>query len=443
LKKKIIVFILTIIIASIFFSFYLLLKQENIKLVVKTNNLIALQRLTDVTDILQKELNRSFEYTEFLDLMVRSNPEKVTDNFNTYGELILERNQIISNVQLAPEAIVQYIYPMKGNESAVGHNLLTDSRRNASVKKAIDEKISISQGPVKSLQGDTLVFNRKPIYIENEFWGMAIVTIKFTELMKQCGISEDGRYYSYSIRATKTDGVNDFEWGDSKIVNLDSIKKTIELPGQEWEIYIYPKEGWGNAWTSLNVYDYFSFLSVFVISILSYFHINNYMTSTEKAKLDPLTHTLNISTFQKLTKRKIKQKNKKHALIIMDLNDFKQINDNYGHPIGDAVIIEASNRLNRVITGNDSLSRMGGDEFVILLCDVENEEQVRKIARRIVASIQKPMSFDNLVINVAISVGYALYPIEGETYDLLYQVADERMYNCKHKNKNNIPCFEK
>jgi diguanylate cyclase (GGDEF)-like protein len=167
------------------------------------------------------------------------------------------------------------------------------------------------------------------------------------------------------------------------------------------------------------------------------------MTSTEKAKLDPLTHTLNISTFQKLTKRKIKQKNKKHALIIMDLNDFKQINDNYGHPIGDAVIIEASNRLNRVITGNDSLSRMGGDEFVILLCDVENEEQVRKIARRIVASIQKPMSFDNLVINVAISVGYALYPIEGETYDLLYQVADERMYNCKHKNKNNIPCFEK
>lgn len=88
MKKKIIVFILTIIIASIFFS----LKQENIKLVVKTNNLIALQRLTDVTDIIQKELNRSFEYTEFLDLMIRSNPEKVTDNFNTYGELILERN---------------------------------------------------------------------------------------------------------------------------------------------------------------------------------------------------------------------------------------------------------------------------------------------------------------------------------------------------------------
>ena len=60
-----------------------------------------------------------------------------------------------------------------------------------------------------------------------------------------------------------------------------------------------------------------------------------------------------------------------------------------------------------------------------------------------VLKCQKPMNFDNLVINVAISVGYALYPIEGETYDLLYQVADERMYNCKHKNKNNIPCFEK
>lgn len=80
-------------------------------------------------------------------------------------------------------------------------------------------------------------------------------------------------------------------------------------------------------------------------------------------------------------------------MIIIDLNDFKQINDNYGHPIGDAVIIEASNRLNRVITGNDSLSRMGRDEFVILLCGVENEEQVRKIARRIVDSIQKTYEF--------------------------------------------------
>lgn len=106
MKKKVIAFILTIFVTSIFFSFYLVLKQENIKLAVKTNNLIALQRLTDVTDIIQKEINRSFEYTEFLDLMVRSDPEKVTDNFNTYGELILERNQSISNVQLAPGAIV-------------------------------------------------------------------------------------------------------------------------------------------------------------------------------------------------------------------------------------------------------------------------------------------------------------------------------------------------
>lgn len=81
--------------------------------------------------------------------MVRSDPEKVTDNFNTYGELILERNQIISNVQLAPGAIVQYIYPLAGNESAIGHNLLTDSKRKAFVEKAMEQKVSISQGPVK------------------------------------------------------------------------------------------------------------------------------------------------------------------------------------------------------------------------------------------------------------------------------------------------------
>ena len=69
MKKKIIVFILTIFVTSIFFSFYLVLKQDNIKLAVKNNNLTALHRLTDVTDIIQKKINRSFEYTEFIDLM--------------------------------------------------------------------------------------------------------------------------------------------------------------------------------------------------------------------------------------------------------------------------------------------------------------------------------------------------------------------------------------
>ena len=85
------------------------------------------------------------------------------------------------------------------------------------------------------------------------------------------------------------------------------------------------------------------------------------------------------------------------------------------------------------------LSRMGGDEFVILLCEVESEEQVRKIARRIIESIQKDMIIDNLVLNITISVGFAFYPMDGGDYDSLYRVADERMYSCKQKNKYQLP----
>ena len=60
----------------------------------------------------------------------------------------------------------------------------------------------------------------------------------------------------------------------------------------------------------------------------------------------------------------------------------------------------------------------------------------------IIESIQKDMIIDNLVLNIAISVGFAFYPMDGGDYDSLYQVADERMYSCKQKNKNNVPCFE-
>lgn len=432
MKRKLIAGLLSLIIAMIFLNFYIIIKQQNNKATEKANSLIALQRLTDVTDIVQKEINKSFEYTEFLDLMITTNPEKTTENFNTYASLILEKNRTISNLQLAPDGIVEFIYPKAGNEAALLHNLLTDPKRYPFIKESIEKRIPISQGPVESLQGKTLVFNRKAIFIDDKFWGLSVVTIDFEELLKECGISKASKFFSYAIRAEKVDGINDYIWGSSELFEVDSVKKNIQLPGQVWEIAIYPKSGWNDTSHILKVYDIFVIISTLVIVLLVYFHIYNYLTKMEKSRLDSLTQTLNVGSLRRYVKINLKRyRKKKHAIIVMDLNKFKTINDNYGHPIGDAVLVEVSKRLNQVMSNKDRLSRIGGDEFIVFLSDIEGIEQVKAVINCIMEVVKEPMSFNEVTITAGISVGYALYPEEGTYYDELYPIADSRMYDCK------------
>lgn len=439
MKKKLIAFFLTCIIALIFLNFYITLNRENIKLTEKTNKMIALQKLTDVTDKLQAQMNKSFEYTQFLDLMLRINNEKVTDEFDTYASMILERNPTINSVQLAPQGVIEHVYPLQGNEEAVGHNLLTDPKRSTFVREAIDKKVSISQGPVSTRQGKMLIFNRKAIFIEDKFWGLAIVAIDFDNLLKECGISEDNQFFLYSICAEKVDGDKDHVWGDQDLFLLDSVQKKIDMSGQSWKVAIYPKEGWANSLSSPTVYDVFTLITILVVTILTFFHIYNYLNKSEKAKQDSLTETLNAASFKRYVKIGLVKKNKKHAFIIIDLNEFKKVNDLYGHPIGDAVIIETANRLKQIIGNKGLLSRIGGDEYAIFFKNIKQEESIDKIVQQILDITKVPIKFNEVLLNIDISLGYALFPKDATTYDELYYIADNQMYQnkkeCKYSKK--------
>jgi diguanylate cyclase (GGDEF)-like protein len=120
------------------------------------------------------------------------------------------------------------------------------------------------------------------------------------------------------------------------------------------------------------------------------------------------------------------------GLIYIDLDYFKQVNDSYGHQVGDQYLQEVALRMKRQLRPHDTLSRLGGDEFAVLLPMVRNRAEVEEIAQRLERSFDEPFAFEELTLTGSASVGIALYPQDGATRDDLLNAADAAMYLVKN-----------
>jgi diguanylate cyclase (GGDEF)-like protein len=125
------------------------------------------------------------------------------------------------------------------------------------------------------------------------------------------------------------------------------------------------------------------------------------------------------------------------GLVYIDLNDFKQVNDVYGHQVGDLYLQEVSNRMKRQLRGADMLARLGGDEFAVLLPKVRNRAEVEEIVHRLERSLDEPFTAEGYVVHGSASIGLALYPEDGSTKDSLLSAADAAMYVNKHIRREN------
>ena len=123
------------------------------------------------------------------------------------------------------------------------------------------------------------------------------------------------------------------------------------------------------------------------------------------------------------------------AVLFMDLDGFKDINDCYGHAVGDAVLVEVAGRLSRAIRLADSVSRLGGDEF-LLLTEIDNEKEAVAIATRIMDLLVKPILVNDLTITVSSSIGISCFPRDGEDPETLVRRADQAMYIAKQEGKH-------
>lgn len=128
------------------------------------------------------------------------------------------------------------------------------------------------------------------------------------------------------------------------------------------------------------------------------------------------------------------------AVLFIDIDKFKSINDSYGHDAGDQVLVMVANRLKTFIRGEDRISRWGGDEFVCLLLEVKQEADMTCLAEKMTDRIAEPFEFNGNVFSIKVSIGIAIYPTNGETANILFKNADTAMYKAK-KTKKRVVLF--
>ncbi len=141
--------------------------------------------------------------------------------------------------------------------------------------------------------------------------------------------------------------------------------------------------------------------------------------------------------------RRGKRKRDRFAVMFMDLDHFKNINDSLGHGLGDELLREVARRLRQTLRENDTICRLGGDEFVMLLEDVRNSRQASQVARKIIASLAQPCQLGSTELVVTASLGIALYPQDGEDPDSLMKHADAAMYRSKRDGRNGFHLFSR
>ena len=120
------------------------------------------------------------------------------------------------------------------------------------------------------------------------------------------------------------------------------------------------------------------------------------------------------------------------ALLMIDLNDFKTVNDNYGHAAGDAVLVTMARRLLGAVRASDTVARLGGDEFVLIIESFDDANELRQIGQKLIDTLSHSIALDaDVVVKVGASVGMAMYPDHGADMNDLLFVADQAMYDCK------------
>ena len=163
------------------------------------------------------------------------------------------------------------------------------------------------------------------------------------------------------------------------------------------------------------------------------------------AQHDALTGIGNRALFELRMAHALKQSRRNAStigLMLIDIDHFKTVNDQYGHAIGDMLLKKAASELKSLSRESDTVIRLGGDEFAIILTNLENQYNASTISKKVLSLFDKPMLFDNHEIKISVSIGIASFPDDAKDYDELLRKADMALYEVKRKGRNNFQFFD-
>lgn len=442
MKKKtivpLIVFLVGICLLSVFTYNTNVQIQKDRRTIAKLNAVTYGQRI-------ENDIENGIEITDTLkQVLINGNGQII--NFSKIAENLMSYS--IQSVQLAPNGVVTEIYPEEGNETGK-IDLLKDSKRGEISNYAKDHNITIIQGPIKLKQGGSGLVVRNPIYLEDKngqeyFWGFTIAVLRVPEIFEDStnALSK----FKYNYRLSREASVL-----DKKYVEVDAncdkmirpVTYNLTVGKEKWKLEIMPKAGWSNSTTLYLIF--FGGLSLVLLltglTIVLFLLDERRVELKELAHKDGLTKLYNRYGFDEMAEKMISKNPKEHCVaVLLDVDDFKLINDMYGHAYGDKALISLSENMQKFFPSSALLGRNGGDEFCILLSNCTMEEVKESLIE--FTKTPKTFSYKGQTYSFCISLGYAEYPNNAIERSQLMRCADTALYEVKLHGKNGCKAYQ-
>lgn len=359
---------------------------------------------------------------------ILTNDELADENIYNFMEVLMKpQEDLINNIGILKDTTIIWNYPYEANKTSIGVDLAQNEIQAPFVKNVKNTGRAVFQGPVSLVQGGRGFIIRYPIIKpDNGYWGQVSIVLK-----------EDA--FRYAIKS--------FE--DELKIKSVIIKNEEIIHGDE--SLLDEKLHWFNFTDDLFVWDvgillddsefdqgYFAWglivIGLFVFAVTSsaaFATIRANDIVKHESIHDQLTGLRNRNSLDETMLQVFASSKRNHhkaGILLIDLNKFKEINDTYGHNVGDDVLRETAQRLKETARMEEILFRVGGDEFLLVVPFIHEDGAMEVISARLHECLTYRLDAHGNSIVVTASIGYAVYPDDGADFDILFQHADRHMY---------------
>ena len=367
------------------------------------------------------------------------------NQFDTIAENLISDS--IESVQLAPDGVVADIYPAEGNEAGK-IDLLHDKDRGRISCYARDNHTIITQGPFELKQGGYRIAVRNPVYLNDEngqeyFWGFTIVILRVPDIFSDSIHALSGFGYEYRLSKTEapwSDTYKTVYQSDGQMTQPVSYDFTI---GKEnWTFEVTPESGWRNNTLIITVSTIFTAITLLLSGLTRVWLVSKENKNKFQilARTDSLTGIYNRYGFDESAEKMMDKNPKAHFVAaLLDIDDFKFINDIYGHAYGDKALKSLADSMKTFFPSDALLGRNGGDEFCILLQN-HTCEDAKELLQQF-TGLPRTFSYKGKEQPFNISLGYAEYPTFADSRSQLMRCADAALYAIKLHGKNGCMAY--
>ncbi len=400
---------------------------------IQLENLLS-DRSIQASEAISIPINQLYTVASYI-----ANNNGSLDGIEKLVDIVVSSNYVKSLV-IAPNGIVEHIYPInKVNEATLGLNFYDseiDGNKEAIIA-AFSKEILLA-GPFTTLGGDKVISARLPLYISDEkgnevLWGLLSLSLDYPAVMETTGLDNIGKQgYLYELWHTNVDtGLREIITSNGVIDEKDNyLDKSLKVQNAEWNLRIAPLPKW---YEYMETWIYIT-LSLAVSTMVSLMVKKNLQLHSVTNSLENLVnHDLltGLLSRQGLYSEieKLKKEGTELLVYYLDINDFKSINDSFGHAIGDEVLVEFAKRINKHLVDNHFFCRMGGDEFILVSSSGFNTEQkMAPFWEAVNNELKTPLSVNGQDIYISFSHGVASYSSETDYIGDIISKADHEMY---------------